>query len=177
MPKNTKAMQRPSKRPARRGTPKRASPAAIAAWQDDPASGLDVISRPVPELPRAAETRSRAPPSRQRLRQGTPRSVTGLLPKHCVAAGFLGADMGVTKWEPGPVLGVSVDKSVDLNAYYDRTELAFFIRRSVRSPIIRARVPTSSAMEMGHHASTRTARSCSMRRSSKRVRSTSHSAI
>ena len=104
MPKSAKTAQRPSKRPIRRGTAKRASPATISAWQDDPASGLDVISRPVPDLSKG--------PLKYRIKgaavppgvyaKGTPQF------RYWTAAEALrrGGDfwsplLGVAQWQPG----------------------------------------------------------------------------
>jgi hypothetical protein len=175
MPKNAK----PATRPAKRGTAKRASSATISAWQDDPASGLGVISRPVPDLSKA--------PLKYQIKgaavapamyaQGTPQF------RYWTAAEALrrGGDfwaplLGVTKWEPGPVLGVSLDKGVDLNAYYDRTELAFFHQKLGKVTYYSGESPDVVCHEMGHACLDAHHPSCSILRSSKRARSTSPSA-
>ncbi len=153
MPKSAKATHRASKRPVRRGAAKRASPATISAWQDDPASGLDVISRPIPDLSKG--------PLKYRFKgtavvpgvyaKGTPQF------RYWTAAEALrrGGDfwaplLGVAKWQPGPVLGVNLDKGVDLNAYYDRTELAFFHQKLGQVTYYSGESPDVACHEMGH---------------------------
>ena len=149
MPKNAKS----AKRPARDGAAKGASSATVSVWQDDPASGLDVISRPVPDLfkgPLKYKIKgAAAAPSV--YAKGTPQF------RYWTAAEALrrGGDfwaplLGVAKWEPGPVLGVSLDKGVDLNAYYDRTELAFFHQTLGKVTYYSGESPDVVCHEMGH---------------------------
>jgi hypothetical protein len=144
----------PTKRGApKRGPAKRASPAMVSAWQDDPASGLDVISRPVPDLSKG--------PLKYRIKgakvapgvyaKGTPQF------RYWTAAEALrrGGDfwaplLGVKHWQPGAVLGVSLDKGVDLNAYYDRTELAFFHQKMGQVTYYSGESPDVVCHEMGH---------------------------
>jgi hypothetical protein len=149
MPKNAKS----AKRPAKDGAAKGASSATVSVWQDDPASGLDVISRPVPDLfkgPLKYKIKgAAAAPSV--YAKGTPQF------RYWTAAEALrrGGDfwaplLGVAKWEPGPVLGVSLDKGVDLNAYYDRTELAFFHQTLGKVTYYSGESPDVVCHEMGH---------------------------
>jgi len=149
MPKTTKR----ATHPAKRAVTKRAPSANISAWQDDPGSGLDTISRPMPDLSKGSlkykiKGASVAPGV---YGKGTPQF------RYWTAAEALrrGGDfwaplLGVGKWEPGPVLGVSLDKGVDLNAYYDRTELAFFHQKLGQVTYYSGESPDVVCHEMGH---------------------------
>jgi hypothetical protein len=149
MPGNVKPAKRPGKRTAIKG----ASGATVSVWQDDPASGLDVISRPVPDLStgqlKYKIEGAAVPPGV--YAKGTPQF------RYWTAAEALrrGADfwaplLGVKQWEPGAVLGVSLDKGVDLNAYYDRTELAFFHETLDQVTYYSGESPDVVCHEMGH---------------------------
>jgi len=128
-------------------------PASVSAWQDDPASGLPVIARPVPDLASGTlrfRIKGKAyPPAVGR--PGTPPF------RYWTAAEALrrGGDfwaplLGVDRWKPGRVLGVSLDKGVDLNAYYDRTELAFFHEKVGSTTYYSGESPDVVCHEMGH---------------------------
>src|SRR5215469_10986745 len=105
-------------------------PPNIAVWEDDPTSGLRLITVPAPDLS--------APP--------LPLQITGDQPvaqlydpgtsefRYWDAAAGLSrgtsfwgalAPAGTT-WEPGGSLAVILDAGVDLNAFYDRQALNFF---------------------------------------------------
>ena len=149
MPKNVEAAKRPLKRSTARG----ASAARVSVWQDDPASGLDVILRPVPELSKGQlqyKIKGTAVPPAV-YAKGTPQF------RYWTAAEALrrGADfwaplLGAKHWKPGAVLGVSLDKGVDLNAYYDRTELAFFHQTLGQLTYYSGESPDVVCHEMGH---------------------------
>jgi hypothetical protein len=134
---------------------KRASSATaiLSAWQDDPASGLDVISRPVPDLSKG--------PLKYKIKGAS--VAAGVYAKgtaqfrYWTAAEALrrGGDfwaplLGVKRWQPGAVLGVNLDKGVDLNAYYDRTELAFFHQKIGQETYYSGESPDVVCHEMGH---------------------------
>ena len=116
-------------------------------------SGMPAISRPVPVLAKA--------PLKYKFRgaavapgiyaQGTPQF------RYWTAAEALrrGGDfwaplLGVKRWQPGAVLPVSLDKGVDLNAYYDRTELAFFHQSVGGRTVYSGESPDVVCHEMGH---------------------------
>ena len=149
MPKNAK----PAKRPVKRSAAKGKSAVTVSVWQDDPASGWDVISRPVPDLskgPLKYKIKGAAIPPGV-YAKGTPQF------RYWTAAEALrrGGDfwsplLGVKQWEPGAVLGVSLDKGVDLNAYYDRTELAFFHETLGQVTYYSGESPDVVCHEMGH---------------------------
>jgi hypothetical protein len=149
MPKNAK----PAKRPVKRSAAKGRSAVTVSVWQDDPASGWDVISRPVPDLskgPLKYKIKGAAIPPGV-YAKGTPQF------RYWTAAEALrrGGDfwsplLGVTQWEPGAVLGVRLDKGVDLNAYYDRTELAFFHETLGQVTYYSGESPDVVCHEMGH---------------------------
>jgi hypothetical protein len=149
MPKTTKRARHPAKRAAA----KRAASANITAWQDDPGSGLDAISRPVPDLSKG--------PLKYKIKgaavvpgvygKGTPQFRYWTAAEALRRGGdFWAPFLGVGKWEPGPVLGVSLDKGVDLNAYYDRTELAFFHQKLGQVTYYSGESPDVVCHEMGH---------------------------
>jgi hypothetical protein len=149
MPKNAK----PAKRPVKRSGAKSKSAATVLVWQDDPASGLNVIARPVPRLskgPLKYKIKGAAIPPGV-YAKGTAQF------RYWTAAEALrrGGDfwsplLGVKRWEPGAVLGVSLDKGVDLNAYYDRTELAFFHETLGHVTYYSGESPDVVCHEMGH---------------------------
>ena len=137
---------------------KRASASAapahtVSAWLDDPASGLGRIDRPVPDLAKGA-LRFRIKGAKVKpgsYPPGTPQF------RYWAAAEPLrrGADfwapvLGLNAWQPGKVLPVSLDKGVDLNAYYDRTELAFFHEAVQGITYYSGESPDVVCHEMGH---------------------------
>jgi hypothetical protein len=163
MPGKAKPIKRGSARGSKRVAAKRATRATaatnraavatVSAWQDDPASGLGVIARPVPDLSKA--------PLKYKFKgaavapglyaKGTPQF------RYWTAAEALrrGGDfwaplLGVKKWQPGAVLPVSLDKGVDLNAYYDRSELAFFHQKLGNITYYSGESPDVVCHEMGH---------------------------
>lgn len=149
MPKNAKAAKHPVKRSAAKG----ATSATVSAWQDDPASGLNVISRPVPDLakgPLKYKIKGAAVPPGV-YAKGTPQFRYWTAAEALRRGGdFWSALLGVKRWKPGAVLGVSLDKGVDLNAYYDRTELAFFHQTLGRITYYSGESPDVVCHEMGH---------------------------
>lgn len=145
MPKNAK--------PAKRSAAKSKAVVTVSVWQDDPASGLDVISRPVPHLSKG--------PLKYKIKGAT--IPPGVYAKgtaqfrYWTAAEALrrGGDfwsplLGVKRWKTGAVLDVSLDKGVDLNAYYDRTELAFFHETLGHVTYYSGESPDVVCHEMGH---------------------------
>ncbi|MFC5497649.1 hypothetical protein ACFPOE_08900 [Caenimonas terrae] len=150
MPRTKPAAKKTTaKRPAR----KAAAAAVISAWQDDPLSGLPPIPRPVPNLAKGAlkfKIKGTAIPP-QVYPGGTP----GF--RYWTAAEALrrGGDfwaplLGLSRWQPGAVLGVSLDKGTDLNAYYDRSELAFFHEAVGKTTYYSGESPDVVCHEMGH---------------------------
>jgi hypothetical protein len=125
----------------------------IMAWQDDPISKLPTIQLPVPTLAKA--------PLKLRIKgtavkpgiynTGTPQF------RYWNAAASLrrGADfwaplLGVTRWQPGSVLPVGLDEGADLNAYYDRSELAFFHDTAGGKVVYSGESPDVACHELGH---------------------------
>ena len=126
---------------------------SVNAWQDDPISGLPTLGRKVPNLS--------VSPLRYRFKGATPPA--GAYPtgtrgfRYWTAAEALrrGADfwapiLGVKRWQPGAVLKVGLDEGVDLNAYYDRSELAFFHDTAGGKTIFSGESPDVVCHEMGH---------------------------
>jgi hypothetical protein len=160
MAKSAKTAKRPTKRTVKRastkgaaGNAKRATASTIMAWQDDPASKLPTISRPVPDLSKGTlkfKIKGTSYPAAA-YAVGTPQFRFWTASEALRRGGdFWGPLLGVTKWQPGPVLGVSLDKGVDLNAYYDRTELAFFHQTLKNVTYYSGESPDVVCHEMGH---------------------------
>lgn len=125
----------------------------VSAWQDDPASSLPTIARPVPNLAQ--------PPLKFRIKGAAVKP--GAYPlgtrqfRYWTAAEALrrGGDfwaplLGVKQWEPGPVLPVGLDEGVDLNAFYDRTKLAFFHEAVGGKTYYSGESPDVVCHELGH---------------------------
>ena len=112
-----------------------------------------MITRPVPDLSKAPlkyKFKGAAVPPGM-YTKGTPQF------RYWTAAEALrrGGDfwaplLAVKHWEPGAVLSVSLDKGVDLNAYYDRTELAFFHQKLGNVTYYSGESPDVVCHEMGH---------------------------
>ncbi len=146
-----------SKRSATRRRAKGAARAAAAttavlAWQDDPL-GYPDLDRPVPKLatpPLKLKIKGQAvPPGHYAV--GTPEF------RYWAAAEALrrGADfwaplLGVRRWQPGSTLPVGLDEGEDLNAYYDRTELAFFHATAGGKTVYSGESPDVACHELGH---------------------------
>jgi hypothetical protein len=139
--------------PAKRTTRTRRKEAiTVRAWQDDP-MGLPAITLPAPD------------PARTPLRF----RIKGAMPPPDVydpgTAGFRywttaealrrGADfwapvLGIERWQPGATLAVALDAGDDLNAYYDRSELAFFHSDVKGKRIWSGESPDVACHELGH---------------------------
>ena len=122
-------------------------------WQDDPLSKMPAIAVHVPNLYK--------PPIRFKIKG--PGCLPGIYPagtpgfRYWAAAEALrrGGDfwapiLGVKQWEPGSVLQVGLDEGVDFNAYYDRTELAFFHDTADGQIVYSGESPDIVCHEMGH---------------------------
>jgi hypothetical protein len=142
-----------SKRRAASRRKKGATVATVLAWQDDPSSGKPAIARPVPVLAKA--------PLKYKFNGAAVAPGAYALGtwefRYWTAAEALrrGGDfwaplLGGKHWQPGTVLPVSLDKGVDLNAYYDRTELAFFHQSVGGKTIYSGESPDVVCHEMGH---------------------------
>jgi len=141
---------------AKRGTRSGAGAAAtttVSAWQDDPASKLPVIARPIPNLAQA--------PLKFKIKGAAVKAGTYPLGtrqfRYWTAAEALrrGGDfwaplLGVKQWELGSVLPVGLDEGVDLNAFYDRTKLAFFHQAVGGKTYYSGESPDVVCHEMGH---------------------------
>lgn len=131
---------------------------SILAWEDDPGAPLigTPIERPIPVAPAHG--------------LATALRITGTVPKvgqHKLgsdafrywtavdalerAAGFWASILpGSTRWFTGASLPVSLDGGLDLNAYYDRTELAFFHEVVSGVTVFSGESPDIVAHELGH---------------------------
>jgi hypothetical protein len=130
-----------------------AAVSGIQAWQDDP-MGLPPINRPVPNLnavPLPLKINS-PQPAPAIYNVGTPEF------RYWTAAEALrrGADFwgakGIKKWQigVGAKLPVTLDEGVDLNAYYNRTELAFFHASAGGKTVYSGESPDIVCHELGH---------------------------
>ena len=124
----------------------------IRAWQDDP-MGLPAIARPVPDISK--------PPLKFKIKGASPAAAsydTGTAGfRYWAAAEALrrGADfwapiLGLKRWQPGVTLAVGLDEGDDLNAYYDRHELAFFHHVVKGQRVFSGESPDVVCHEMGH---------------------------
>jgi hypothetical protein len=122
------------------------------AWQDDP-MGFPALERPVPKLakrPLELEIRGPViPPGR--YEPGT----AGF--RYWTAAEALrrGADfwaptLGLRRWQGGGKLRVGLDEGDDLNAYYDRSQLAFFHAAAGGQTVYSGESPDVACHELGH---------------------------
>src|SRR5262245_9358119 len=130
-PKSKKSSSaKSSRRKVAKGKSLAAAPAAngIQAWQDDPMGLPGAINRPVPQLGQGSLKLKIKGPS---VAAGVYQTGTAQF-RYWTAAEAVrrGADfwasMGVKSWQAdvGSVLPIGLDEGNDLNAYYDRTELA-----------------------------------------------------
>lgn len=138
---------------AKKKTKKVAAVGAIQAWQDDP-MGLPQISRPVPNPsapPLKFKIKGAAVPPGVYL-PGTPQFVYWTAAEAMRRGGDFWASKGITKWQSsvGSTLPVGLDEGVDLNAYYDRSELAFFHDSVGGKTIYSAESPDVVCHELGH---------------------------
>ena len=130
-----------------------AATTGVMAWQDDPMSKMPAIAQAVPNLNK--------PPLRFKIKGSAlkpgiyPAGTPGF--RYWAAAEALrrGGDfwapiLGVKQWQPGPVLQVGLDEGVDFNAYYDRTELAFFHDKADGQIVYSGESPDIVCHEMGH---------------------------
>ncbi|MBS0264132.1 MAG: hypothetical protein JSS02_19505 [Planctomycetes bacterium] len=143
-----------AKKAAKKSTKKGAAPVpGIQAWQDDP-MGLPVVKRPVPNLS-AAPLKFKItgatvpagvyPPGTSQFRYWTAAEAVR-------RGGDFWAAQGITKWQSsvGSVLPIGLDNGVDLNAYYDRSQLAFFHDTAGGKVVYSGESPDVVCHELGH---------------------------
>lgn len=130
----------------------------ILAWEDDPGAPTagTPISRPVPGAPQhalatalringAAPKAGQFPVGSANFRYWT--AAEALARAAAFWASILPAG---TRWFTGASLPVSLDSGLDLNAYYDRTELAFFHESVGDITVFSGESPDIVAHELGH---------------------------
>lgn len=125
----------------------------IMAWQDDPDSGLAAISRPIPNLAKAPlKFRIKGAAVKPGIYQPGTAQFRYWTAAEALRRGgdFWAPLLGVTQWEPGPVLPVGLDEGVDLNAYYNRAELAFFHDTAGGKVVYSGESPDVVCHELGH---------------------------
>jgi hypothetical protein len=143
-------------KPARRAKvtvgPASSSGGSVQTWPDDPISGLNVISVTTPNLAKALAFKIKGAVIPAGIyKPGTPEF------RYWNAAAALrrGGDfwtplLNVKQWQPGSVLAVGLDEGQDFNAYYDRSELAFFHDTAGGKVIFSGESPDIVCHEMGH---------------------------
>ena len=139
-----------TKRPAAKA---KAASKTVMAWQDDPISKLPLIALAVPNLAKAPlKLKIKGPAVKPGVYDaGTPQFRywnTAVAVRR--GADFWAPLLGVTRWQPGAVLPVGLDEGKDLNAYYDRTELAFFHDTAGGKVVYSAESPDVVCHELGH---------------------------
>lgn len=130
--------------------------ARVSAWEDDPLSfeGVEPVSRPEPELRHgvlAVALDGRRPEAR-RYEPGTPqfRYWTAAEALTRAARFWAGAVPAGTRWWRGQTLPVTLDRGVDLNAYYDRDGLSFFHATVRGVTVYSGESPDVLTHELGH---------------------------
>jgi hypothetical protein len=139
-----------------RGGPRGAVEAVIQAWVDDPASPWGLMERPAPVLDAAPFSFSI---TGEAIPAGLYEPGTAGF-RHWNAADSLrrSADLWasllarhqVNRWQPAATLPVSLDAGSDLNAYYDRTQLAFFHAGRGKAAVYSGESPDIVCHETGH---------------------------
>jgi len=143
-------------KPARPGAKRTAAKnvaGTVSAWQDDPASGLPPLPRPVPDLAKGTlKYKFKGAAVKPGVYAVGTREFRYWTAAEALRRGgdFWAPLLGVKQWQPGPTLPVSLDKGVDLNAYYDRSELAFFHEVVAGKTIYSGESPDVVCHEMGH---------------------------
>lgn len=124
----------------------------VSVWMDDPDSSMGLVQRPVPDLSKGTlkfRIKGKAPKPGI-YAQGTPQFRYWAAAEPLRRGGDFWAPLGIGKWQLGAVLPVSIDKGVDLNAYYDRSELAFFHENVKGTTYYSGESPDVVCHEMGH---------------------------
>ena len=136
--------------------PKEATPARIQSWVDDPASPWGLMERPAPVLdarPWAFSISGEAipvgvyEPGTAGFRHWT--AADSLRRTADLWAPLLGRHR-VKRWQPAETLPVTLDAGSDLNAYYDRTQLAFFHSGRGKAAVYSGESPDIVCHETGH---------------------------
>ncbi len=136
--------------------PKQRAEGRIRAWVDDPVSPWGLMERPVPVLDAASFSFSI---TGEAIPAGLYEPGTAGF-RHWNAADSLrrSADLWapwlarhqVNRWQPAATLPVSLDAGSDLNAYYDRTQLAFFHAGRGKAAVYSGESPDIVCHETGH---------------------------
>ncbi len=126
----------------------------VAAWPDDPMSGLDVEHVGAPELtpgPLAISINGPQPPPGV-YDADTPEFLYWEAAVALTrAADFWTAALPAgTTWQPGTPLPISLDEGEDLNAFYDRVGLSFFHGTAAGTTVFSAASGDVTNHELGH---------------------------
>ncbi|MFZ4765683.1 MAG: hypothetical protein ACOYMN_12080 [Roseimicrobium sp.] len=152
-PKKPVPVLKPSKAPPM-SAPKPGKAVAIAAWEDDPESGLKPGKRPAPTLALGTLPLQITGPA-VKADTYTPGSASF---RYWNAADALRRARDLwrphlpetVQWHNGATLDVVLDGGEDLNAYYDRKSLSFFHGTVKGRTIYTADSPDIVAHEFGH---------------------------
>lgn len=138
------------------GLPRQAVETGIQAWVDDPSSPWGLMERPVPVLDAAPFAFSitgvaipvgRYEPGAADFRHW---NAADALRRTADLWAPLLARHEVKRWQPGATLPVSLDAGSELNASYDRTQLAFFHAGRGKTVIFTGESPDIVCHETGH---------------------------
>jgi len=144
----------PAKKPKTAAKTAKAAVAGINAWQDDPISGRSPIARPVPDPTKKLAYKIKGaaiPPGVYQVNTKEFRYWTAS--EALRRCSDYWSSLGVTKWQNGvgAALPISLDRGQDLNAYYDRSELAFFHGDAANgTTVFSCESPDVVCHEMGH---------------------------
>jgi len=136
--------------------PKQGAEGRIQSWVDDPASPWGLMERPAPVLdarPLAFSISGEAipvgvyEPGTAGFRHWT--AADSLRRTADLWAPLLGRHR-VKRWQPAETLPVTLDAGNDLNAYYDRTQLAFFHSGRGKAAVYSGESPDIVCHETGH---------------------------
>jgi hypothetical protein len=125
----------------------------VNVWLDDPESGLGLLDRPIPDLSKGPLKYKfkGAAVKPGNYQPGTPQFRYWAAAEPLRRGGdFWAPILAIPQWHPGKVLSVDLDKGVDLNAYYDRTQLAFFHEAVQGTTYYSGQSPDVVCHEMGH---------------------------
>ena len=149
----TLGMARRTAKGTAKAAPTSTSTKTVSAWLDDPESGMGRVDRPVPDLSKGSlkfRIKGTAPAPGS-YAPGTPQFRYWTAAEALRRGGdFWAPILNLASWQPGKSLAVSLDKGVDLNAYYDRTELAFFHEAVKGRTYYSGESPDVICHEMGH---------------------------
>jgi hypothetical protein len=151
--KSARTRVRAQKAGRARGKQTTAQAPGIQAWQDDPL-GLPAIARPTPRLTQAPlKFKIKGAAVRPGVYTPGTREFRYWTAAEAVRrGGDFWASLGIRRWQSsvGSSLPLGLDEGVDLNAYYDRNQLAFFHDTVKGTSVYSCESPDVVCHELGH---------------------------